>query len=110
MTIKKLILPALSSMLLFSTQALFAQSGGEAIFKKQCAMCHGPDGSGQTGMGKAFKLRDLRSADVQKMSDAQFEETISKGKGKMPAYGTSLGAEKIKSVVAYLRELGKNKK
>jgi len=105
-----MIVPVLGSVLLFSTPALFGQSGGEAIYKKQCAMCHGADGSASTGMGKTFKLRDLRSAEVQKLTDEQLQEVISKGKGKMPAYGTSLGAEKIKSVVAYIRELGKSAK
>jgi mono/diheme cytochrome c family protein len=58
-------------------------------------------------MGKMLKLRDLRSPDVQKMSDAQLSDLIAKGKGKMPAYQTSLGADKIHTVVAYLRELAK---
>ncbi len=82
-----------------------AQTGGDAIYKKQCSMCHGPDGAGNTGMGKTFKLRDLRSADVQKQTDVQLSDIIAKGKGKMPAYQASLGAERIKAVVAYLRSI-----
>lgn len=80
---------------------------GEAIFKRQCAMCHGPDGAGNTAMGRSFKLRDLKGPEVQKMTDAQLFDTIAKGKGKMPAYENNLGHDKIHAVVAYLRQLAK---
>jgi mono/diheme cytochrome c family protein len=109
MATRKLMVPILGSVALMVAPALLGQSDGEATFKGKCAMCHAADGSGSTGMGKAFKLRDLRSADVQKQTDAQLTEIISKGKGKMPAYSASLGAEKIKSVIAYLRQIGKTK-
>ena len=72
-------------------------------------MCHGADGSGNTSMGKTFKLRDLRSEAVQKMTDAQLFDVIAKGKGKMPAYENNLGHDRIHAVVGYLRELAKKK-
>ena len=84
-----------------------AANAGETIYKSKCAGCHGPDGSGQTSMGKMMKLGDLRAADVQKKTDAQLEEIISNGKSPMPAYGKQLSKEQIKDVVAYLRELAK---
>ncbi len=80
---------------------------GEGTFKAKCAMCHGADGSGDTAMGKKMKIRDLRSADVQKQSDAQLAEIIAKGKSPMPGYEKQLDKDKIQKVVAYLRELGK---
>jgi hypothetical protein len=43
------------------------------------------------------------------MSDADLNNLIAKGKGKMPAYEKSLGADKITQVVAYVRELGRSK-
>lgn len=52
------------------------------IYKAKCAMCHSADGSGNSPMGKTLKIRDLRSPDVQKQSDAQLSEIISKGKAK----------------------------
>jgi mono/diheme cytochrome c family protein len=58
-------------------------------------------------MGKKMKLRDLRSAEVQKQSDAQLTEIIAKGKSPMQAYEKQLGKEKIQELVAYLRQLGK---
>ncbi|MGE5647294.1 MAG: c-type cytochrome [Acidobacteriota bacterium] len=95
------------AFLLVLASALGAQTDGAAIYKQRCAMCHGADGSGSTGMGKTLKLRDLRSAEVQGMTDAQLTEIVSKGKGKMPAYGSTLGAEGVKSVVGYVRSLAK---
>src|SRR5580704_824046 len=84
-----------------------AQSGGEALYKTKCVACHGADGKGETAVGKANKVRDLGSADVQKQSDEDIAEIISKGKGKMPAYSKSLKPEQIKDLVAFLRSLKK---
>jgi mono/diheme cytochrome c family protein len=84
-----------------------AASEGEATYNSKCAGCHGPDGSGQTSMGKMMKLGDLRSAEVQKKTDAELVAIITNGKSPMPAYGKQLDKEKIQQVVAYLRELAK---
>jgi mono/diheme cytochrome c family protein len=74
-------------------------------FKTKCASCHGLDGSGATAFGKANKLRDLRSAEVQGQTDQQLAEIIGKGKGKMPGYEKSLGADEVKEQVAYIRSI-----
>jgi len=75
---------AFAVLCLMLVQPMSAQSGAD-LFKAKCAMCHGPDGKGQTTMGKNMKLSDLASADVQKLSDAQMKDIVLKGKGKMPA-------------------------
>jgi cytochrome c6 len=77
------------------------------VFKTKCAVCHAADGSGSTPMGQTLKVRDLRSAEVQKQTDAQLSGTISKGKGKMPSYGKSLSSDLIKQLVAHIRTLKK---
>jgi mono/diheme cytochrome c family protein len=99
-------------LLLFAATGVFAttaraQTGGEALYKGKCVACHGADGKGDTAVGKANKVRDLGSADVQKQSDDEVAGIISNGKGKMPAYGKSLKAEQIKDLVAYIRSLKK---
>lgn len=76
-----------------------AQSAGESLYKTKCAACHGADGKGETAIGKANKLQDLGSADVQKQSDTQLTEIITNGKNKMPAYGKSMKPEQIKDLV-----------
>ena len=84
-----------------------AQSTGETLYKAKCAVCHGADGEGETAMGKANKLRELGSADVQKLSDTELTEIITKGKNKMPGYGKSLKPEQIKELVGYIRSFAK---
>ena len=80
-----------------------------ATYKSKCASCHSINGNGQTAKGKAMKLKDLRSTEVQALSDAQLYEIIAKGKGtgsaKMPGYEKSLSAETCKALVAYMRQL-----
>ena len=76
-----------------------------ATFKAKCASCHGANGSGQTTVGKTMKLKDLRSTEVQGLSDDQLYAVVAKGKGKMPGYEKSLGAATCKELVAYIRQL-----
>ena len=78
-----------------------------ATYKSKCAMCHAPDGSGNTSVGKSMKLRDLGSAEVQGQSDDQLFQIILKGKGKMPAYEKSLGEDTCKALVTYIRSFKK---
>lgn len=84
-----------------------AQGPDAALFKTKCAVCHGADGKGETALGKANKLRDLGSADVQKLTDSELSTIIESGKAKMPAYGKSLKPEQIKGLVAYIRSFAK---
>ncbi|MEW5976345.1 MAG: cytochrome c [Acidobacteriota bacterium] len=86
-----------------------SQDDAGKSYKAKCAMCHSADGSGNSPMGKTLKIRDLRSADVQKQSDAQLSETIAKGKAKMQAFEKSLSKEQIGELVGYLRELAKKR-
>jgi mono/diheme cytochrome c family protein len=72
-------------------------------------MCHGPDGGGDTPTGKAMKVRDLRSAEVQKQTDAELTAAITNGKNKMPAYKGKLDDAQIKQLVGFVRELAKKK-
>ncbi len=98
------LLAMLAVTLVLSTYT-FADAGAD--FKAKCAACHGPDGAGQTTMGKNLKLKDLGSAEVQKQSDEELTTIITKGKGKMPAYGGKLTPEQISGFVKYIRSLKK---
>jgi cytochrome c6 len=97
------VLAVLTFALMFSTWSL-ADSGADT-YKGKCAMCHGADGKGDTSIGKAKKIRDLGSADVQGQSDADLTKTITDGKGPMPKYDGKLTADQIKDVVKYIRTL-----
>lgn len=83
-------------------------ANGEKLFADKCVKCHDKDGSGGTAFGKALKAADLRSAEVQKKSDADFYTQIDKGKGNMPPFGNGLDKSQIEDLVAFVRQLGKS--
>lgn len=88
------------------TSTVYGAADGAATYKAKCASCHAADGSGSTAAGKSMNVRDLRSKEVQGQSDDQLFQLISKGKGKMPGYEKTLGADTCKALVAHIRKLG----
>lgn len=90
------------------TPAKADTAAAEATYKSKCAMCHGADGKGQTPTGKSMKAKDFASEDVQKMSDAELADAITKGKAPMPAM-KSLTPDQVKDLVSYVRAFGKKK-
>ena len=100
MTMTKTVM---GSLLLAVALPMAAFADGAATFKTKCAPCHGADGSGQTPVGKNLKVRDLRSAEVQKLTDAEITKVLTDGKGKMPA--SKLAPADIKAVVGFIRTL-----
>jgi cytochrome c6 len=84
-----------------------ADGDAAKVYKTNCVLCHAADGSGTSPSGKAMKAKDLRSAEVQGKSDTELTDFITKGQGKMPAFGKKLSPDTIKSLVAYIRALPK---
>jgi mono/diheme cytochrome c family protein len=107
-TKKTMIAATVLAALVFLSAPAKADNTAEATYKAKCAMCHGPDGKGETATGKTMKAGDFASPDVQKMSDADLTDAISKGKGKMPPYKT-LTPDQVKDLVGYVRAFGKKK-
>src|SRR6202048_5066517 len=58
-----------------------ALKGGPESFLDRCAVCHGPDGSGQTQVGSNLypKVPDLRSPRTQKLTDGEIRYIIRNG-------------------------------
>ena len=98
------ILILLSS--LFIAQS-YAADKAAALFTSKCAMCHGADGQGHTPMGTKFNIKNLASPEVQKQSEAELAQTITKGKNKMPPYDGKLTKDEIAQLAAYVKGLGK---
>src|SRR6266581_3530 len=81
---------------------------GKAIYEKDCAKCHGPDGRGDTKMGKKLGTKDYTDAKVQAelKDNAAFKATkagLKDKEGKVlmkPAEGMS--DDDIKAVIAYM--------
>jgi mono/diheme cytochrome c family protein len=85
-------------------------SSGASTFKSKCVLCHGVDGSGNTPLGKQLQAANLRSKDVQKLSDAELQKAVHDGQANMPAFADQLSDAEISQVVKYVRSLGKAKK
>jgi len=83
---------------------------GARVFKGRCSGCHGPEGKGQTSLAQAMSLKDLGSAEVQKMTNKELREIISNGKSPMPAYRGQMKPEEITALVLYIRALGRKEK
>src|SRR5436309_1164868 len=100
----------LMAMLVFAglmgVSAMAADSGAD-IYKGKCQMCHGADGAPSAAMAKSMGIKDLKSDDVQKQSDADLKTTVEKGKGKMSPFAGKLTPEQITEVVKYVRSLKK---
>lgn len=87
------------------SEAHGAAAPGEDTFKAKCAACHGPDGAANTTMGTRMKIRDLRSAEVQKQTDDELAGIIANGKPPMPAFGKSLDKDAIHNLVLFIRSI-----
>ena len=83
------------------------EANGGVVYKAKCAMCHGPDGKGETAMGKNLKLKDLGSADVQNVHDSELKTLLEKGKGKMPSLKGKLTDRQMGDVIQFVRSFKK---
>ena len=90
------------------TAPLVLQDDVKQVYLNKCSVCHGEDGAGKTAKGKKLKMKDIRSAEVQKMTQAQWTDAIIKGSGQdMDAFGKELGADMSRKLADYMRELAK---
>lgn len=89
---------------------------GKEVFEKVCSQCHGVQGSGSQAANNFYKMQipRLDSEYVQKKSDAELKEVITKGRRLMkpPLPGTPYMRHNVKpqllnDVVAYIRTLKK---
>lgn len=102
------------SALLFLGAALGAYAAdAQANWDEHCAKCHGPDGKGQTKMGKKLSIRDLSDAKAQAaFTDAQAFDAMKQGlmndKGKVTMKAIEgLSDEDMKALVPLVRALKK---
>lgn len=107
----KLHISILSFALLLASPAAFGDAA--AVYAKNCASCHGKDGSGDTKMGKKAGARDYRDAKVQgSFSDAEalaaIKDGVKKdGKEKMKSFSGKVSDAEAKELVAYIRAFKK---
>jgi len=82
-------------------------------WEKNCQKCHGPDGKGNTKMGRQSGVKDYTDPKVQEeMKDDSSIKTIKegiveKGKKKMDPYAEKFTDEEIKALIAHMRSFKK---
>jgi mono/diheme cytochrome c family protein len=79
-----------------------------SLYTAHCAKCHGKDGRAKSMHGKMVGAQNLTDPKWQAdTSDEHIFNSISKGKGSMPAFGKKLSAAEIDSLVSYVRQFKK---
>lgn len=93
------------------TLSVSASAQTEDLFREQCSSCHGMNGSGATAAGKKLGVSDLRSQQVQSLSDEDLFKTIAYGikHKEYPHAFLSRGLvqKQVADLVAYIRKLSK---
>ena len=93
----------LALSLLFSAVLTTASAAAPAAenWENNCAKCHGADGSGNTKMGKKYKLKDYTDAAVQAgLKDEN-------GKNRMKGFKDDLSDPEVTDLVSYIRNMKK---
>src|SRR5947199_5242914 len=81
---------------------------GKAAYDQSCKSCHGPDGTPSAAVAKMMKveMKDLKSPEVQALSNDAIKKVVTEGKGKMMPV-KNLSAAAADNVIAYVRSLKK---
>jgi mono/diheme cytochrome c family protein len=74
-----------------------ASATGEEIYGQVCANCHGEDLNG--GIGPAIGA----GSNAAEQDDEFLVLTITRGRGRMPSFDTTLTDDQIARVIAYVR-------
>jgi cytochrome c len=80
---------------------------GEAVYKKNCNMCHFPDKTDKKlgpGLKGLFKNKELPQSH-KPVTEAAVREQIEKGSKAMPGFGKRLSSEEIDNLIEYLKTL-----
>jgi len=104
MTKKFLTQITLIACLVFAGVLSFAQDGA-AAYKAKCAMCHGPTGTPNPGIAKAFPtIEPVSDPAIKALTVDRIAAAVKNGKGKMkPVAG--LSDADVKAVSAYFKSL-----
>ena len=108
---RKTIIATASSLLALAAAGAYAADANTVkFFKETCGVCHGENAEGTPGLAPALK----GNAWVKSASEGDLATTITKGRegaakrhkdipGPMPA--NSMSDNRLKNVIAYLKEL-----
>src|SRR5258708_27610147 len=91
---------------LSATATVQKNADASVLFDKHCDSCPGKDGQAKTFKAKFNHARNLTDSKWQaEVTDERLFNSISNGKGKMPAFGKRLSEAEICGLVAHVRRL-----
>jgi cytochrome c5 len=95
-----------------ATPAANPMNRAKEIYNFDCAICHGPNGSGKTDLARDMQLTLSDFTDPKTFegkTDDQLFEAIRKGKDKMPAEDAARAKnDEVKALVQYIRTFSKD--
>jgi hypothetical protein len=103
----------LMEVALLVTLSIGVSGQAEQTYQAHCISCHGMDGSASTPAGKKLGAADLRSQEVQSLSDEELFNTIAYGfKHKQYPHAfvrRGLTVKQVSELVGHIRKLPKHK-
>ena len=89
-----------------TSRKVSAAGDARGVYNSKCASCHDRDGRAKSVHARHDKARDITSGEWQdSVSDERIYNSISNGKGKMPAFKKKLSEAQIDELVNYVRRL-----
>lgn len=103
---RKLLMPVVFTALAATSAFAADAAAGKAVYDRACKSCHGADGTANPAIAKMMKvdMKDLKSPEVQAMSEADIKKIVAEGKGKMHAISSVTGKQQD-DVAAYVKSL-----
>ena len=106
MVISVFVLPTSAALPRADAGTLESQRTATALYAKHCATCHGKDGRAKTFKAKFNKARNLTEPGWQEaVSDERIYNSLTNGRGKMPAFAKKMSEAEINSLVLLVRGL-----
>lgn len=89
-----------------SSVAIDEFAATRAIFKDNCAKCHGENAAGGRVQveGREIKVPNLTGEHARKPTDERLVERITNGEDEMPAFKDKLTPEQIQELVRFIRK------
>lgn len=111
----KIHLPRLFTFFLcLSTAAAAQAAGAKENWTHYCVRCHGPDGTGNTKMGRKLRIKNLTQPKIQtRLTDDRIVEAVTNGNQTddgeelMPAFKDKLTEAERQELVGFIRALAK---
>ena len=98
------LVPLLMAATALVAGSALAADDGKSLYETKCALCHGKDGVAKPA-GKGSRNFNDAAFQAATSVDAIAAMTTD-GKGKMPAYRSTLKPDQIRAIAAHVKTLG----